>query len=461
MIKLIFILMTVVILASSNAFPITKVGNGNDGDDLLTYSEIREGPILISRLKAIELLKKTNTNSIAKLGNLLSEVRNTKLLMINENLSPEAIKKLGGNEKGKNIFARTYPKPNAATKFFPHVKKLNEKQLVALHIHEGLHRALPKSMRENEKIVEEITMAITDPETTNDLIASVVQSSEVDEVKNIQSSTKRNYENVSFEKFDEKVVKKSKLNNPSTIGISQSILVNPNIESNNKVNGITTLQSYLFPFGKNKRVLGVGIDLNLLEMEGGNYLGPIGLSLRSLVFTRRGFDAELFAKASINSISDEEFTNSYLGRDAYTVGMGLKYNDGNMYIQNDLAYTFESKTSQTVGPTNITYQFGDIISTHLKAGTSVGNLDLGGVIEVFLAGESIEKDDVNYVDRQDNLRIVTIGPELTYHFNNFQVQGSFKYKVDSTSNVGLEQLGNITGFGAGNGNFSLGAKYKF
>ncbi len=459
--KLLFVILFFLIMLVGEVHAITKVGNGNDGDDLQSFTQITEGPVLISKYKAVELLKRANTNSVKGLSNLLPEVRNSKLYMAKENLSRDKIKELGGFEGKKQIFARTFPKANASTRFFPASKKLTEKQLIALHIHEALHRSLPESIRTNENSVENITEAIMDPETSHDLISNVLN----EELKNFKTGVAlgntQSYENVSFEKYDQSVVERSKLNNPSTVGIEQSILVNDGKKTSNTINGMTTINSYLYPFGKNREVFGLGIDLNILQMENETLLGPLGLSARGLLFTKRGFDVELFGKANLNTISDDEFTNSYLGRDSFTAGVGVRYESDEFYIENDLGYTFKSETEQKVGPTLINYSFGDIVSTQLKVGKVFNKWNLGVLTEVYLMGESIEKDDSGYLDRQDNLRLITIGPSVSYDFKNMQVYGKFRYKVDSTKDVNLEQLGNVTSFGAGDGNFSVGLKYKF
>ncbi len=460
MVRFILIAIFFLIMLIGNVHAITKVGNGNDGDDLQSYEEIVEGPILISKYKTLELLKKLNVNSVPHLSNLLPEVRNSKLLMAKKNLSKEKIKEMGGYEGEKQIYARTFPKENASTRFFPIAKKLNESQLIALHIHEALHRALPSRIRKNEESVERITEAIVDPSSSNDLITKIV-SNEMNGNAKVVGDKEESYENVSFDKYDKSVVEKSKLNNPSTIGFEQSFLFNDGVKSNNTVNGITKINSYLYPFGKNRKVFGLGLDLNILQMENDTYLGPLGISGRGLVFTKRGFDVELFGKANINTISDSEFTDSYLGRDTFTAGVGIRYETSNFYVQNDLGYTLKSDTEQGVGPTIINYSFGDIISTKLKLGKSIKNWNLGLLTEVYLMNESIEKDDSGYFDRQDNLRLVTLGPEVSYDFDSVQVFGKFRYKLDSTDNVSLEKLGNITSFGAGDGSLSLGLKYKF
>src|SRR5262245_41269243 len=59
----------------------TKVGNGDDGTDLEGFEEISSGPIVESRQKAAELLKKLDVHGISGLGLLIPEVEKAALYM--------------------------------------------------------------------------------------------------------------------------------------------------------------------------------------------------------------------------------------------------------------------------------------------------------------------------------------------------------------------------------------------
>ncbi|MCR9203748.1 MAG: hypothetical protein NXH75_04160 [Halobacteriovoraceae bacterium] len=162
-------------MANLNAAP-TELGNGNDGKDLLEFREINEGAIYETRAEAVTFLSKINLRGIQGLGFLKDEVEKTKLLIAREGLSPQELLDLGAFKTGNNpvVYARTFPRPHAPTRFFPAANELSRNQLISLHIHEGLHRALPASIRTNEQIVEEITKVITSPNSTFEDIVVVM-----------------------------------------------------------------------------------------------------------------------------------------------------------------------------------------------------------------------------------------------------------------------------------------------
>lgn len=154
----------------------TELGNGNDGKDLLEFKEITEGEIFESRKEAVAFLSKINLRGIQGLGYLKDEVEKTKLLITRDGLTPQELLNLGAFKTGNNpvVYARTFPRPHAPTRFFPASRELSRKQLVTLHIHEGLHRALPPEIRANEEIVENITKVITSPDSTFEDIVVVM-----------------------------------------------------------------------------------------------------------------------------------------------------------------------------------------------------------------------------------------------------------------------------------------------
>jgi hypothetical protein len=127
----------------------TKVGNGDDGSDLEGFDLVTSGRLVESRLKAVELLKKLNIHGVPQLGALIPEVKNTKLYLTKRNINANRLKELGAFHSGeqKYVYARTFARPYAATRFFPAALKLDDSQLIALHIHEGLHRAYHTSNR--------------------------------------------------------------------------------------------------------------------------------------------------------------------------------------------------------------------------------------------------------------------------------------------------------------------------
>lgn len=152
------------------------IGNGDNGDDLESYVEIKKGKIFTAKSKAVKLLKKFDTSTIDGLGTLLPEVENAKLYMTKKGLATKKPAELGAftNDSQGLVYARTLPQPYAPTRFFPAATNLDDKQLITLHIHEALHRSLPDYIREDEKIVGEIAQTITSPEATKDQIKQIV-----------------------------------------------------------------------------------------------------------------------------------------------------------------------------------------------------------------------------------------------------------------------------------------------
>ena len=148
----------------------TELGNGNDGKDLLEFKEIQDGIIWETRKEAVKMLSQINLRGIQGLGYLKDEVEKTKLYITIDGLSSQELLDLGAFKTGDNpiVYARTYPRPHAPTRFFPAARSLSRPQLVAVHIHEGLHRSLPESIRTDEEIVEDITKVIVSPDATFD-----------------------------------------------------------------------------------------------------------------------------------------------------------------------------------------------------------------------------------------------------------------------------------------------------
>ncbi len=163
--------MVLIFLLLSNLYAApTELGNGNDGKDLLEFKEIEDGIIWETRKEAVKLLSQINLRGIQGLGYLKDEVEKTKLYITIDGLSSQELLDLGAFKTGDNpiVYARTYPRPHAPTRFFPAARSLSRPQLVAVHIHEGLHRSLPESIRTDEEIVEDITKVIVSPEATFD-----------------------------------------------------------------------------------------------------------------------------------------------------------------------------------------------------------------------------------------------------------------------------------------------------
>ena len=99
----------------------TKVGNGDDGADLEAGTPVTEGPLLEAREQAVKHLESLNVRGIPGLGSLVAETQGAKLVMAKEDAEARVQEDEGPfhvNFKGK-VYARTFPEPHAATRFFP------------------------------------------------------------------------------------------------------------------------------------------------------------------------------------------------------------------------------------------------------------------------------------------------------------------------------------------------------
>lgn len=450
--KNLIVILTLLLLTqvsfSAFAAPVI-IGNGDDGEDLESYVQIKKGKIIETRFEAIQLLKKFEVNTIDGLGKLLPELENTKLYMTKQGLEVEELAELGAftREQGL-VYARTLPTPYAATRFYPAAKNLNPEQLIPLHIHEALHRSLPAEIREDEKIVAEITSTITAPNTSKDRIAKTVrkyltytESSERQPQQIIRSSS-RNYPQ-----------KESRLLNPSRFSLSMRNFEQSEEDQNNEfgntgMKSLYLLSSHLYPFGEGAHALGLGLDFSYLKTDQDAYLGPLGISLRKLVWTRRNFDVEMFGRANFNTLSDEELKNSAIIRDTYKLGITFATRRDHFFIENDIEYTFASTISEEQLGINYNYNIGNIIGTRIKAGGRLGNFIIGGDFELLLLDE-YEIEGGDFHEKKGRSRMVTVGPMVEYRTNQFSLGVKGRYILDSTEDINFNYMADILGQGSG------------
>ncbi len=448
--SLTLILATQLSFAAQTAQGPVRVGNGDDGEDLQSFEVIEDGAIVEARQKAVQLLKSFKIQKIEGLGNLIPEVENTKLYMTKKGLNPAELAKLGAftSDATGLVYARTMPEPYAPTRFFPAAAKLDESQLIALHIHEALHRALAPDIRENEQVATTITESIVEPNASFDRIEATVARFRRE--KNQQVIAANNgYTGAS----QIKVPEKSRLKNPSTFGLEARLFnrdEDSEIVTGKKITSMYLLRSHLYPFGKNESAMGIGIDASVVKTEDDSFMGPLSVGARYRLYTHRDFDIEGFAQVNLNTLSDEELKNSMMGRDTHTVGLTLETQRDYFYIQNDLFYTFESEVEEKVGNVDYTYTFGSILGINLKAGTHYKNFMLGGFAEVLLADNFIaEGGDYNY--ETGRLRIVSWGPNIEYRKKNYSLSLRGRFILDSSKGASYDYLSDLMGYGVGQG----------
>lgn len=439
----------------------TNVGNGDDGTDLEGFAKLESGPLIESQLRAVNQLRKLNISNIKGLGNLINEIEKNNIYMTNKDVSAKKMEEMGAFHAGLEgkVYARTFSRPHAPTRFFPASLKLSQNQLMALHIHEGLHRALPEEIRDDEKKVSNITLAIISPESTYDQINQVVMEVYPDKKEQIPAGSYTQSVNVS---------KDSKLNNPSSLELSFRSFGSPKQDETKlqslPISSIYSISSHLYPFGKNEYALGTGIDISYIKQDDGkSYMGPLGLSLRKLIFTMRGFDLETYGRADLHTLSDEELKNSLMGRDIYKVGVSLIKTTDIVYIQNDLEYTAPSEVKETIANINYTYKFGSTVAARIKAGGRYKNFHAGGFFEMLVSTNfTVESDNSDFGKEElGRNRVVALGPEIMWGRNNFDVKFYGRYLLNSSKETDFDQLGDLMGTGVGQGNLGLSVSYKF
>lgn len=455
---------------------VVKVGNGDDGGDLEGGQKVTSGILVQTRDKALAKIRNLQVQSIEHLGALIPELEKSDLYLVPRDLAAKIDDDQGmeSSADGKSVYARTFAEPHASTRFFPSALMLNEDQLVALHIHEALHRSLPASVREDEKVVTKITLAIAGPDASADRIRTVVQAELPRESGIIPASATsqvfggsgqpvtvivNNGGVVSMESKFEKP--EAPLERPSSVTYGfRSFFIPEKKKSAYPVESMHTLQSFLYPFGTGSRAFGLGLEFSYLKTPEQAFLGPLSLSARMRLLSVRGFDVGLWGTYAMNTAAADEIKNSPLGRDIATIGLSAKRDTANYYVENLIALSGEGEAEQKIGRINYTHSYGALTSASVRAGGKVGWLELGGFAEVLLAnfyrvnGGAFSFDSGRY-------RIISAGPELAVTKDMFRMAFAARWVIDSTPGVSLDYLGDILGRGMGQGYVSTSASMRF
>lgn len=440
----------------------TRVGNGDDGGDLEAGVPVRSGVLVETRDEALVLLKKLNIASVEGLGLLIPELERSEMLLLDRNIdlsktnaTPEArelaleeARAIGAvNEKQQLVYARTFAEPHASTRFFPAALKLERRQLVALHIHEALHRALPETVRENEKVVSRLTLAITSSDTSFDRVRDTA-------AKEIPRASLR-AEGEAYSAGERS----------STVEYGYQSYFRPDTsKSLSPVSSLHSLKSFTYPFGADVR-LGVGLELTFVILPERSYLGPVGLSGRYRLGTWRSSDVDVFASLHLNTLSDGEIKNTPMGRDTGTVGVAMRRDETHFRLENALYFTPGSEIKRSDTGTELTHKYGSVfgarISAVAKVPASAGtSYELGGNGEILLAN-SHEVQGGTTSTSSGRLRVVTVGPELSYLTGDLKFTLSGRFVIDSTKGASLDEIGDLMGHGVGQGSWGAAVTWQF
>lgn len=364
------ILFIFIISTSSWAGP-GKVGNGDDGSDLENFNEVKSGRLITSRDAALKKIQTLNTAGIPKLGALGPELENSKIYFTKKNISAEKLDELGAYHSGMQrlVYARTFATAYSPTRFFPAAMDLSKTQLIALHIHEALHRSLPKKYREDEKIVSKITLSIVSPGATYDSIKAVVTDLLQDDET---SFLNRNSKKPAY--LEAKIIK-----NASSSEKNGS----PNFTPLDLMYG---LSSKIYPLKNKFSSVGMGIDLSFFKNDHESFLGPLGLSLSGQVFTLNGFDGELYFRWGRNSGSSKKLQSVLVARDNFRVGLQLFKDQGSFEILNQLEFMKEHKENKTLAGSSYQFKFGSVTKTKIEVLKKINDWAFGSALSLYLIG---------------------------------------------------------------------------
>lgn len=442
------ILWAVAVWCAAGAFAsTTKIGNADEGGDLEGLEKIEKGAIYEARAQALKLVQGLNTAGIRGLGDLSAEIEKTDLYKVKDSVQatlPEDQGAFHSNLTGE-VYARTFARPHAETRFFPAADKLTREQLVALHVHEALHRALPESVRENEGAVSKITLALTAPGATHDRVRetadAVIPQPQAQLVAEAGGPV---------------------MPDPSQVGYQLRQALGKRGDSTfPEVSRIHSIYSYLYPFG-DETPLGLGIEASLVEQDGKLQSGPLGLSARMRLWGARGFEIDGFGGVALNTLSSAELMNSAFGRDHYTLGISIKKSFKKVYVENSLRYSFGGKSARTVGNISYNYDFGGVVNPLVRFGGALGAFRYGVFGEMHLA-DHFKYSGGNFAYDTGRYRMVSMGPEVSWIEDNFMatLAGRFLLNSSKADVSDLSFLGDLLGTGVGQGGVELSIGYRF
>jgi hypothetical protein len=439
----------------------TWVGNGDDGSDLEGAEPLSKGPIVEARARAVSLARNLGLPGVRGLGDLLPELERSALFLARKDVTatlPSDQGRFHADLRGL-VYARTFARPHAATRFFPVAKSLDSDQLVALHLHEALHRALPPAIREDESVVAEIALAIVAPDATRDGVEAVMSRRLPPEP--VRDAAAEGPAGTSQQPAARVAPPRSNAARPSTFAYEYRNFLDHEEDTRlSQVLGMHVLSSELAPFGSGDTALGLGIEASLIRQPGRTVMGPLGLSGRLTLWSSRDFDVGVWGTASLNMLSAEELKNSKFGRDTLTAGLSLRKDFARGYVENRVGYTAEGSATRAVGAVSYDYTYGAIVQALVRAGGRVGPLQLGGYVDLNLAdqysvaGGAFSTDTGRY-------RLVSAGPEVTWNLGDFRITAHARTVLSSPDGVDFDSLGMLLGPGSGLTAVGVRASYHF
>lgn len=453
------------IAAAPGYASVTKVGNGDDGADLETLTQITSGPILAARQRAIETVKQLNANGIPGMGLLIPELEHNNLFMATKDVHPTG-EQQGSLEISADkgfVYARTFAEPYAATRFFPIAATLTADQLVALHIHEALHRSLPPDIRTDENKVMHLTMAMTSPGASYDRVFQVASLYINADVTNTAQRSGQRPTPVLETQMNSTVsvapiVLPSKSRTEVKMGVevySQgrygwSPGITNELEVKTSLGGYRQVGSFAvepaFRFRAkmfSEAARGLGLGATSYEVEGRIKIDDETVAGPLVRFTAKALD---------------ESGYDWNDRDVTTVGAFYRNLSESSYFETTASYSFGS----TAGKDEFqSAKYNSILSLTGRTGLKYKYLYIGGLFDIH-SSEGREISQSEQVNRQvgyyaeptpglmrPGFRILAVGPELGLEGKSFNFRLYAKQILNSSSGI-FDDLGDNMDRGSGN-----------
>lgn len=430
-----FVILVSACMASASG---TRVGNGDDGRDLEGLTPIESGIIFDSRAEAIRRLKALNVQGIQGLGALLPEIENSQMLLADRDVRP--ISNDGEWERSEDlsqVYARTFAEPHSPTRFFPAALKLSREQLIALHTHEALHRALPADIREDENKVSMLTLALTSPSANFDRVNRVVKST-IQNTSHNESATTSGASRLTYVPPPNRDVEKTKFD-LQTLGF----MLNTGNYSVQKLAvegsplGILDLKGQAV-----EPQLGVS---GMAVYGGGSYLmGPVSLSGRASMLSENKKMGPM-VQVNLKSLEEQGANLSVTNRDVYTLGFFYETQRPNSYVLTTTTYTLADSSVAGFGP------YGAIWSADVILGKKWGRFNLG---------VKFDFDHMQKTRVRDSFSLIQAGPDLSWKKGSFSINMTAGAVLNRRSNRTLKDLGDLAGHGDGYAQASIGIGYE-
>lgn len=436
----------------------TIVGNGDVGNDLEGARELSDGKIFAARKAALEQLKNLNTPGILGLGNLMAELKSSELFMAQKDVMAELPSDQGSfhSNMGGNVFARTEAESLASTRFFPIAESLDEKQLIALHIHEALHRALHASIREDESIVAQITLALTSPNSNFDFVQRKMEKiyrdahiKAPDTALAIATSTQAEPE--------------GRYKEPSRVSYEFREFLGSKQTSFDSAQRMHLIESKMYAFGSDNHPLGLSMELSAVQIDEEYLFGPLGIGAQMKAWSSRKFDVDFWAKISLQMLSNEELKKSPLGRDIFQTGVLFSKSTDHMFFENRWGLILGGNARQQIGSVTYEYQYGTVVNTGLAVGGQLGGMRLGAFIDLYLGDKfgitSVENESFN--EQFGRYRIVSAGPEVSFRMKNLEAFAKANFLLNQSDEADFNYVGDLLGPGVAGGHWSAGLSFYF